>query len=125
MAKYGKKTQEHVEDTMHRMKKGNLKSGKKGKGGTVKSRKQAIAIALSESREKGYKVPVKKKSAKKSAAKKSTKKSASSKKSTAKKSTATRKRTGSGSTRSRAAKKGAKKSTRKKTAGRKKSAKKR
>jgi hypothetical protein len=45
---------------MHRKKKGTLKSGKGGKGGTVKSRKQAIAIGLSEAREKGAKVPKKK-----------------------------------------------------------------
>jgi hypothetical protein len=48
---------------MHRRKKGTLKSGKGGKGGTVKSRKQAIAIGLSEAREKGAKVPKKKKAA--------------------------------------------------------------
>jgi hypothetical protein len=45
---------------MRRKKKGTLKSGKGGKGGTVKSRKQAIAIGLSEAREKGAKVPKKK-----------------------------------------------------------------
>ena len=42
---------------MRRRKKGTLKSGKGGKGGTVKSRKQAIAIGLSEARKKGKKVP--------------------------------------------------------------------
>ncbi len=55
MAKYGKKAQDTVEETMHKMKRGKLKSGKSGK--TVKSRKQAIAIGLSEAREKGAKVP--------------------------------------------------------------------
>jgi hypothetical protein len=45
---------------MHRKKKGTLKSGKGGRGGTVKSRKQAIAIGLSEARKKGAKVPKKK-----------------------------------------------------------------
>ena len=45
---------------MHRKKKGKLKRGKGGKGGTVKSRKQAIAIGLSEARKKGKKVPRKK-----------------------------------------------------------------
>ena len=45
---------------MHKEKRGTLKSGKGGKGGTVKSRKQAIAIGLSEAREKGAKVPKKK-----------------------------------------------------------------
>jgi len=42
---------------MHRRKKGTLRSGKGGKGGVVKSRKQAIAIGLSEARKKGAKVP--------------------------------------------------------------------
>jgi hypothetical protein len=42
---------------MHREKRGTLKSGKGGKGGTVKSHKQAIAIGLSEARKKGAKVP--------------------------------------------------------------------
>jgi hypothetical protein len=45
---------------MHRKKKGTLRSGKGGKGGKVKSRKQAIAIGLSEARKKGAKVPRKK-----------------------------------------------------------------
>lgn len=45
---------------MRREKKGTLKSGKGGKGGTVTSRKQAIAIGLSEARKKGVKVPKKK-----------------------------------------------------------------
>ena len=47
---------------MHKEKRGKLKSGKGGKGGTVKSRKQAIAIGLSEARKKGAKVPKKKSS---------------------------------------------------------------
>jgi hypothetical protein len=55
---------------MKRRKKGTLKSGPGGKGGTVKSRKQAIAIGLSEARAKGKKVPKKKAAKKKSAAKK-------------------------------------------------------
>lgn len=45
---------------MHRRKHGTLRSGKRGKGGRVKSRKQAIAIGLSEARKKGAKVPRKK-----------------------------------------------------------------
>jgi hypothetical protein len=45
---------------MRRRKKGTLRSGKAGKGGQVKSRKQAIAIGLSEARKKGAKVPRKK-----------------------------------------------------------------
>jgi len=57
MARYGKKSQSSVKSAMHRMKSGKLKSGKGGKGGTVKSRKQAIAIGLNEAREKGAKVP--------------------------------------------------------------------
>ena len=52
MAEYGKKSKELVKEAMHEYKKGELKSGKK-----VKSRKQAIAIGLSEAREKGVKVP--------------------------------------------------------------------
>jgi len=54
MAKYGKAASKNVESTMHRRKKGTLKSGS---GARVKSRKQAIAIGLSEAREKGAKVP--------------------------------------------------------------------
>ena len=46
-----------MKSAMRRRKKGTLKSGKGGKGGTVKSRKQAIAIGLSEARKKGKKVP--------------------------------------------------------------------
>ncbi len=60
--KYGKSAGKSVKRAMHRRKKGTLKSGKGGKGGTVKSRKQAIAIGLSEARKKGAKVPKKKKS---------------------------------------------------------------
>jgi hypothetical protein len=53
--KYGKAASELVESAMRRRKKGTLKSG--GSGRTVKSRKQAIAIGLSEARKKGAKVP--------------------------------------------------------------------
>jgi hypothetical protein len=63
MAKYGKKAQESVKKAMHKKKRGTLKSGRSGK--KVTSRKQAIAIGLSEARKKGAKVPPKKKSAKK------------------------------------------------------------
>jgi hypothetical protein len=59
MARYGKKASEKVEKAMHEKKKGTLKSGRSGK--TVKSRKQAIAIRLSQAREAGAKVPAKKK----------------------------------------------------------------
>ena len=58
MAKYGKKASEKVERAMHARKRGTLKSG--GSGRTVKSRKQAIAIGLSEARKAGAKVPKKK-----------------------------------------------------------------
>ena len=60
--KYGKAASKTVESAMRRKKRGTLKSGKGGKGGTVKSRKQAIAIGLSEARKKGAKVPKKKSS---------------------------------------------------------------
>jgi Family of unknown function (DUF6496) len=65
--KYGKGAQKSVESAMRRRKRGTLRSGKGGKGGTVESRKQAIAIGLSEAREKGAKVPSKKSSARKAA----------------------------------------------------------
>lgn len=55
MAQYGKAAQKSVKSALHRRKKGTLKSGRSGK--TVKSRKQAIAIGLSEARKKGAKVP--------------------------------------------------------------------
>ena len=60
--KYGKAAGKSVESTMHREKKGTLRSGKGGKGGKVTSRKQAIAIGLSEARKKGAKVSKKKSS---------------------------------------------------------------
>ncbi len=58
--KYGKAAGKSVKSAMRRRKRGTLKSGKAGKGGKVKSRKQAIAIGLSEARKKGAKVPKKK-----------------------------------------------------------------
>jgi hypothetical protein len=61
MAKYGKAASKSVERAMRREKKGTLRSGKGGKGGRVKNRKQAIAIGLSEARKRGAKVPRKKK----------------------------------------------------------------
>jgi hypothetical protein len=64
MARYGKKAQEKVERAMHERKKGTLKSGRSGK--KVTSRKQAIAIGLSEARRAGGKVPRKKPSSRKS-----------------------------------------------------------
>ena len=68
MARCSKGAGKDVKRAMHKRKKGSLKSGK---GGTVKSRKQAIAIGLSEARQKGKKVPKRKSSEKKSAKKKS------------------------------------------------------
>jgi Family of unknown function (DUF6496) len=62
MARYGRGAQKSVKSAMRRRKKGTLRSGKGGKGGRVKSRKQAIAIGLSEGRKKGAKVPSKKSS---------------------------------------------------------------
>ncbi len=62
MARYGKSAGRNVKSAMRRMKKGSLKRGKGGKGRAVKSRKQAIAIGLSEARKKGAKVPRKRSS---------------------------------------------------------------
>lgn len=58
MPKYGKSAKKTVERAMHKYKRGQLKSGRKG--GKAQSRKQAIAIGLSEARKKGAKVPYKK-----------------------------------------------------------------
>lgn len=91
MAKYSKKAQDKVEKTMHERKKGTLKSSS---GQKVTSRKQAIAIGLSEAREAGAKVPARPsagsatKATKKSAAKKSATKKAAVKKAAVKKSPA-------------------------------------
>ena len=63
MARYGKKASDKVEKVMRERKKGTLKSGRSGK--KVKSRKQAIAIGLSQARKAGGKVPRKKSSSKK------------------------------------------------------------
>jgi hypothetical protein len=60
--KYGKAAEKRVESAMRRRKRGILRSGKGGRGGKVKSRKQAIAIGLSEARKKGAKVPPRKRS---------------------------------------------------------------
>jgi len=62
MARYGKAAGKSVQSAMRRKKHGTLRSGKAGKGGRVKSKKQAIAIGLSEARKKGAKVPRKKSS---------------------------------------------------------------
>jgi hypothetical protein len=87
MAKYGKTAQAKVKKVMEERKKGTLKSGKSGK--KVTSRKQAIAIGLSEARRAGAKVPKKKAS--------SRKKASSGKKTTSKRKPSARKKTSSSS----------------------------
>ena len=93
MAKYSKKAQDKVEEVMHEKKRGTLKSGRIGK--KVTSRKQAIAIGLSEARKAGAKVPkkkgAKKKAAKKTATKKTARKKTATKRAPARK-TATKKK---------------------------------
>jgi uncharacterized protein DUF6496 len=69
MAKYSKKAQSKVKRAMHEKKHGTLKSGRSGK--KVTSRKQAIAIGLSEARKEGAKVPKKKSTGRKSSSRKS------------------------------------------------------
>ena len=101
MAKYSKKASKKVERAMHERKRGTLKSGRSGK--KVTSRKQAIAIGLSEARKEGAKVPSKKAGAKKAGAKKGSAKKSSAGKSGAKKSGAKK------GTRKTSAKKGARK----------------
>ena len=83
MAKYGKKAQKKVETAMHERKRGKLKSG--GSGKKVKSKKQAIAIGLSEARREGGKVPARKRSKKKTASKKKSTRKATKRKSAKKK----------------------------------------
>jgi topoisomerase IA-like protein len=82
MAKYSKKAQDKVGKVMHEKKEGKLKSGS---GQKVTSRKQAIAIGLSEARKEGAKVPSKKSAAKKTAKKKTAKKKTAKKKTAVKK----------------------------------------
>jgi len=77
MAKYGKKASKKVKKAMHERKKGTLKSGS---GKKVTSKKQAIAIGLSEARKEGGKAPSKKSSSKKKSGKKKSGKKKSSKK---------------------------------------------
>lgn len=107
MAKYGDKASEKVHEALHEEKQGQLKSGRSGK--KVTSRKQAIAIGLSEARKEGGKVP-RKAAAKKSGAKTASKKAAS-KKAGTKKTTARK----SGARKSAAKKTSAKKSASRKT----------
>jgi len=82
MAKYGEKAKSKVEKAMHERKEGTLKSGSSGR--KVTSRKQAIAIGLSEARREGGKVPSKKSSGKKASGKSSAKKSSTKKRSSKK-----------------------------------------
>ena len=83
-SKYGKKASEKVEENVHEMKRGKLKSGRSGK--KVTSRKQAIAIGLSEARREGGKVPPKKSSSKKTSSNKKSSSKKTSKKSSTQKS---------------------------------------
>jgi Family of unknown function (DUF6496) len=73
MAKYGRKAQQKVERAMHERKRGRLRSGRSGK--RVTSRKQAIAIGLSEARKAGGKVPMKRSAKRSPGRKRSTKRS--------------------------------------------------
>jgi Family of unknown function (DUF6496) len=112
MAKYAKKASKKVARAMRERKRGTLKSGRSGK--TVKSRKQAIAIGLSEARRAGAKVPAKKGGAKKSSAKKSSaKKSSSARKSSAKKTSAKKSNAKKSSTKRSSSKRSGKRSSRK------------
>ena len=60
MAKYSKKAQSKIKEVIHEFKEGTLNSGRKGRNGKVTSRKQAIAIGISEAKEAGLKVPAQK-----------------------------------------------------------------
>jgi hypothetical protein len=122
MAKYSKGASKKVEKVMHEMKKGKLKSG--GSGKKVTSRKQAIAIGLSEARKAGAKVPSKKTAAKKTTAKKAVSKKTTARKSTAKKSALKKTAPKKSAAKKTMVKKAAKKSAPKKTASKKTSAKK-
>lgn len=88
MAKYSKGAGEKVEEALHEMKEGKLKSGQSDK--KVTSRKQAIAIGLSEAREEGEKVPKKKSAGSKTSAKKSSSKKGATKKAGSKKTTSSK-----------------------------------
>jgi hypothetical protein len=112
MAKYSKGAQKKVEKAMHEKKRGQLKSGRSGK--TVKSRKQAIAIGLSEARKSGSKVPKKKGASKKSASKKGASKRGASKRGASKRGGSKKSASRSKSSRSRS------KGTRRKSASRRK-----
>jgi hypothetical protein len=109
MATYGKKSGDKVEAAMHERKEGTLKSGRSGK--KVTSRKQAIAIGLSEARKEGAKVPAKKTAAKKTPAKKAVAKKVPAKKAPAKKAAAKRAPAKKSTARKAPAKKPARKTT--------------
>jgi hypothetical protein len=79
--KYSRSASKDVERSMRKRKRGSLKRGKGGRGGKVKSRKQAIAIGLAEARRKGKKVPARKKSRTAASRKKTSTKKTSRKKS--------------------------------------------
>src|SRR5205809_727834 len=119
MAKYSKGAQKKVERAMHEKKRGQLKSGRSGK--KVTSRKQAIAIGLSEAREEGAKVPKKgsksggrsKRASKKGASKKSSSRKSSSKKSTSRKGASRKSASRKGASRKSAGRKSASKRGRK------------
>lgn len=81
MARYSRSASKDVKSALHRRKEGSLKRSKGGKGGMVKSEKQAIAIGLSEARKKGKTVPKRKTAKKKTAKKKAAKKKTAKKKS--------------------------------------------
>ncbi|MGX4806319.1 DUF6496 domain-containing protein [Bradyrhizobium guangdongense] len=87
--RYSRSSGSDVESEMRRYKKGTAKSGRGGRGGRVKSRKQAIAIGLSKARKKGKKVPKKaskRKTSKKKTSRKTSKRKTSKKKSSKRKS---------------------------------------
>jgi len=90
MPKYSKGASKKVEKVMREKKRGTLRSGRSGK--KVTSRKQAIAIGVSEARKAGAKVPKKKGASKKSATKKSASKRSTSKKSATRRKSASRKK---------------------------------
>lgn len=100
MAKYSKKAQDKVGEVMHEMKEGKLRSGS---GKKVTSRKQAVAIGLSEAREEGARVPAKKSS--KPGPKKGAPKKTASKKKTAVKKSAPKKKSAKTPAKKRTAKK--------------------
>jgi len=119
MANYSRGAGDKVKEAMHEMKEGKLKSGRSGK--KVTSRKQAIAIGLSEARERGAKVPAKKSAAKKAAPKKAAGRKTASKTTT--KSTGGRKTASKSTARKTAAKSTGRSKTAAKKTGRKTAAK--